>query len=312
MEYIRGLTWGWVGIPGTWATSEAEHSMAEAVKLGINWVTLAFQGLQDEPQSTRIDFAGGDTLTDDEVIGAIRRFHRLGIKVCLKPVVNCRDGTWRAHINFFDHEVPGEPGWRAWWKSYDDFILHYADIAERTQCEMFCVGCEMVQADRRVDDWRRLVARVRDVYSGLVTYNCDKYQEERVQFWDAVDVISSSGYYALASWPARVQQLRAFAERWSKPFFFMEVGCPSRTGSAQAPYDWTHPGEANPGEQDEFYRTLFAALDKEPWFYGYMLWDWPAHLYPLEQASTDRGYCMYGKPAAERIRAYYAAKAASG
>ncbi|MCL6632879.1 MAG: 1,4-beta-xylanase [Alicyclobacillus herbarius] len=310
MEYIRGMTWGWVGIPGTWGTPEAEHSIEEAVKLGINWVTIAFQGLQDKPQSTQIDFGGGDTLEDADIRWAIRRFHDRGIKVCLKPVVNCRDGTWRAHINFFDHEVPGEPGWSAWWQSYEAFILHYAVMAEETGCEMFCVGCEMVQADRRVDDWRRLIARVRDVYSGLVTYNCDKYQEEHVQFWDAVDVISSSGYYALDRWPVRVPELRAFAERWQKPFFFMEVGCPSRSGSAQVPYDWTHPGAINVTEQDEFYRVMFAALEDEPWFYGYMLWDWPARLYPLTQAANDRGYCVYGKPAARRIFEHYAAKAA--
>ena len=72
----------------------------------------------------------------------------LDLNVILKPMVNVSDGTWRAHINFFDMDVPCEPKWSDWFKSYNDFILHYADIAEETGCEMFVIGCELVNADR--------------------------------------------------------------------------------------------------------------------------------------------------------------------
>ena len=33
--------------------------------------------------------------------------------------------------------------WAAWFASYRPFILHYAEMAERTACELFCVGCEL-------------------------------------------------------------------------------------------------------------------------------------------------------------------------
>ncbi|MNN23996.1 hypothetical protein D3C81_1374100 [compost metagenome] len=54
------------------------------------------------------------------------------MKVCLKPIVNCADGTWRAHINFFDKDVPCEPKWSEWFRSYTAFILHYAVIAQES------------------------------------------------------------------------------------------------------------------------------------------------------------------------------------
>ncbi|GGJ12478.1 hypothetical protein GCM10010885_22350 [Alicyclobacillus cellulosilyticus] len=306
LEFIKGMTWGWPGIRGTWKTPEAEASLREMVdRLGVNWTAVAFSALQDHPQATEIRFEEPPTVTDEEVVWAVETAHALGLKVCLKPVVNCKNGTWRAHICFFDHDVPGEPTWGQWFASYERFILHYARIAEATGCEMFCVGCEMVQADKREREWRALIAKVRAVYTGLVTYNCDKYQEERVRWWDAVDVISASGYYAPERWDERIAAIEQVVAREQKPFFFMETGCPSRKGSLRYPNDWTHQGPPSMEEQDRFYRAMFAKLDGKPWFHGYMLWDWPARLYPREQAPRDDGYCIYGKTAEATVRAYY-------
>lgn len=305
MDYINGMTWGWVGTRGTWANEEADFSMTEMVKLGVNWTAIAFSALQDHPQATEIRYKEEPTVTDAEVVWAIEKAHSLGLNVCLKPVVNCANGVWRAHINFFDRDVPCEPKWSDWFASYSEFILHYARIAQETGCEMFCVGCEMVQTDRRETEWRELIRKVRMVYSGVITYNCDKYQETNVTWWDAVDVISSSGYYPIDQWDERVATLETFAERHNKPFFFMEAGCPSREGSAMLPNDWGLEGALSWEEQDNYYRVMFNAIGRKPWFHGFMLWDWPAQLYTKGEANSNDDYCMYGKPAAKTIEAFY-------
>ena len=31
---------------------------------------------------------------------AVQRAHENGVRVCLKPMVNCKDGAWRASIDF--------------------------------------------------------------------------------------------------------------------------------------------------------------------------------------------------------------------
>ena len=36
----------------------------------------------------------------------------------------------------------------------------------------------------------KLIAEVRTVYDGPVGYNCDKYGEDHITWWDAVDVIA--------------------------------------------------------------------------------------------------------------------------
>ncbi|NQX47768.1 1,4-beta-xylanase [Paenibacillus tritici] len=308
-EYIGGVTWGFMGVRGTWANADAETSM-ELMKAttAANWTAIAFSAVQATPQSTVIPYRENPTVADEEIHWAIRKAKTMDLKVCLKPIVNCADGTWRAHINFFDKDVPCEPKWSDWFRSYTAFILHYAVIAEQSGCEMFCIGCELVMSDRRAEQWRALIAEVRKVYSGILTYNCDKYQEDNVTWWDALDVISSSGYYPLQDWEAQLDRIEAVVKQHNKPFFFMEAGCPSRIGSAAVPNDWTLKGDPSSREQERFYEEMFRSCDGRDWVQGFMLWDWPAHLYPIESAPANDDYCMYGKSAAVTISQYYQSK----
>ncbi len=301
---ICGMTWGWVGTRGTWATPAAAESMRRMAEHDVTWTALAYAAEQATPFSTEIPLDGVQ-VSDDEIVGAIREAHALGLQVCLKPVVNVADGTWRAHIGFFDWDVPGEPSWTQWFASYRAFILHAARIAEAEGCAMLCVGCEMVRADGQEAHWRALIASVREVYSGLVTYNCDKYQENRVTWWDAVDVISSSGYYPSGAWPTQLARIESVVAAHDKPFFFMEAGCPSREGSAALPNDWSLPGAASGEEQVRYYEEMFREVRARPWVRGLMLWDWPARLYPEQDAAANDDYCPFGKTAGRFMAAQY-------
>ncbi|QJD82045.1 glycoside hydrolase family 113 [Cohnella herbarum] len=307
-ETVNGMTWGWTGVRGTWMGPIAEDSMLRMSAMGVNWVAIALSAEQATAQSTTIPYREAPTVTDEETRWAIRNAKSLGMKVCLKPVVNCADGTWRAHISFFRQKVPGEPSWSEWFASYGEFIVHYAKIAEQEGCEMFCVGCEMVQSDSREAEWRDLIAKVRAVYSGWITYNCDKYQEDHVTWWDAVDIISSSGYYPIDQWESQLDRIENALSKWNKPFFFMETGCPSREGSSLKPNDWSLPGGPSEEEQEAYYSAMFEACSRREWMRGYMLWDWPAKLYSREEASSNDDYCMFGKKAETIVRNYYTSK----
>jgi len=279
--------------------------MEAMTELGVNWVTLAYGALQATAQSTSISFRAGPTVTDDEIRAAASHARSLGLKVCLKPVVNVADGTWRAHIGFFDVDVPGEPTWDAWFESYRAFVVHHARLAAELGAEMFCIGCEMVRADAHEAQWRALIAQVRGVYGGLLTYNCDKYQEDRLTWWDAVDVISASGYYPTGTWPEHLDRIAAVVGREDKPFCFLEAGCPSREGSPARPNDWTLVGPASERAQAGYLDEMLTACATRPWVGGFMLWDWPAELYAPEDGATEDGYCMYGKAGTEVVRRHF-------
>lgn len=298
------MTWGWVGERHQWQTPLAEHSFNALARINVNWVTIAFQALQDTPQSTVIDYQAKDLVTDEQVRWAIRMAKSKGYQVCLKPVVNCRNGTWRGFISFFDEDVPAEPTWDQWFQSYREYLNHFAKLAQEEDVELFSVGCEMVMTDKQADRWRETVRQVRQHFDGLVTYNCDKYQEDRLSWWDAVDVISASGYYPQGTWATHMQRIEKVVQKYHKPFVFLEAGCPSRSTSPARPNDWTLQGPADGEAQRQFYEEMLTAFDYS-WMKGFMLWDWPAVLYPLESAAANKDYCVYGKPAEELLAAVY-------
>lgn len=307
-DHFSAMTWGWVGDRGTWTTDAARASLDALEELGCSWIVLAYATLQATPQSTRIDYMAAPTLTDDEVRWGIRESRRRGWKVCLKPVVNVANGTWRGFIGFFDQDVPGEPTWAEWFASYTDYIVHHARIAEEEGVELFVIGCEMVMTDGREAEWRALIERVREVYSGLVTYNCDKYQEDRLTWWDAVDVISASGYYPTGEWQQQLDRIEPVVRRHGKPFLFIEAGCPSRDTSPQRPNDWTLEGAPSGQAQADYLDEMFTACAARDWVGGFALWDWPAALYDPSDAPANTDYCMYAKPGESIVRDYYASR----
>jgi len=306
VKYIKGFTFGFMTPRGEYLTEESKRSLRiMKEQTSADTVLLALAAHQETAQSEEVDYLGAHMPSDEELVGMIDYAKKLGLRVILKPLVNCIDGTWRAHINFFDKEVPCEPKWSKWFKSYTQYQLHYAHIAQQTQCEMLIVGCEMVQTERRADQWRQLIKEVKKVYTGLVSYNTDKYQEDNVTWWDAVDVISSSGYYPINDWDHQLKRIESIIKNYDKPFFFAEAGCPSRKGSSMVPNNWEYLGELSLEEQASYYQVMFEKCKDIDWIEGFGLWDWKSDLYQEKDGAKDDGYEVYGKPACDIIRAYY-------
>ena len=309
MEFIKAVTYGFMAQRGELGTPAARKSLALLKeRTAATHLILAVVANQENAQATTIDWQSAATPSDEELGAIIDEARRLELKVILKPIVNVSDGTWRAHINFFDYDVPCEPKWSEWFASYQKFIVHYAKLATVKNCEMLVVGCELVNSDRRQAEWRATIAAVRQVYGGLLTYNCDKYQEEHVTWWDALDVISSSGYYPIDQWEAQLDRIEATVKKFNKPFFFCEVGCMSVAGSEKIPNDWHVAGPLSQERQAAWYTAMFKSGAGRPWLQGYGLWDWKATLYPLAEADQNRDYALYGKMAERVVKKSFSKK----
>lgn len=306
MRYLNGCTFGFMSRRGFTQREEWKNSLRlMKEETGCEAVILPVAALQDHAYSTKVDYDTPDVMSMDDVRAVAKEARSLGMRVVIKAMVNCRDGYWRAYIRFFDSYVPTEPTWEQWFGSYGEFVVDLARTAQEIQAEMFCVGCEMVGADHRAAEWRKLIADVRQVYTGTVTYNCDKFQENNVTWWDAVDAISSSGYYPIDQLEEHFTRIEQVAEKFDRPFFFMESGCPSRKGSEYVPNNWAFGGEQCLDSQTQWYQAYVDALLRHPKIRGCVWWDWSAmRLYPIERAFTDAGYAIYGKPAARVLREY--------
>lgn len=306
MKMIKGITFAPFSRRGNLDTKAAKSSLRNLKKLtGANLIILVPNGLQETPQSETIAYETKANASDEEFLSIIEYAHSLDLAVALKPTANCMNGTWRAHISFFDKDVPCEPKWGNWFASYTAFQLHYAKLAEKSGCEMFIAGCEMVMSEHRDAEWRKLISDIKEVYHGPVSYNTDKYQEDNVTWWDCVDVISSSGYYPVNDWENQLDRIEKVVKKFNKPFFFAECGCMSTKGSFLVPNDWCIRGEVALDEQAAWYKAMFEACKKHPFVRGFCVWDWAAKQYPLSRATTHTGYEIYGKPALEVVHHYY-------
>lgn len=306
MKFVKGITFAPFAHKGILCKKEAQKSLDNlTARTGANLIILVPNGMQDTPQSEHIDYQSDATMSDEELIHVIEYAYSKGLRVAIKPTANCKNGTWRAHINFFDEDVPCEPKWKNWFQSYTDFQLHYAEIAEKYHCEMFIAGCEMVQSERRDTEWRKLIGDIKNNYGGLVSYNTDKYQEHNVRWWDAVDVISSSGYYPIHDWKNQLDRIEKVVKKFDKPFFFAECGCMSTQGSNMVPNDWSIRGTIDLEGQARWYEKMFSACKNRDWVEGFALWDWSAKQYAPEKAGINGGYDIYCKPAEKVVKDFY-------
>lgn len=307
MQYLHAMSFAY-GERRGFSKKEAvwQHALREMLaSTGCDTVVLTVAALQDHAYATDVQFDAPDVMSMEDVLTVSRFIKQLGLSLIIKAMVNCRDGYWRAYIRFFDTYVPTEPTWEQWFASYGKFVNALAETAQKAQADMFCAGCEMVGTDHREAEWRRLIQDVRARYHGAVTYNCDKYQEEHVRWWDAVDVISSSGYYAMDALEENLRRIRTVVEAENKPFMFMECGCPSREGSEYCPNDWRHAGGLDLAAQERWYGAFCQAVEQNPWVRGAAFWDWSAtRLYSRESGAYDTGYSVYGKPAEAVLKAF--------
>lgn len=332
MPFLGGISFGY-DMKREDYFSDAPISSLEAMveQTGANTVVFAFHAMQDDAQSTTIDYIGEETPTKEGLKRLIDKARELNLYVVLKPMLDCRNGTWRGHINFFDKDVPCEPKWSEWFAAYTEFQLHFAKIAEELEADMLCIACEMVQTQRRETEWRNCIAEIRKHYTGLITWNCDKYQEDEVHFWDALDVISASGYYPINNWEEQLDRIEAVVKNYNKPFFFIECGCMTCKSSPMIPNNWHLFGNElnetakrlskSPDDIDvirqvvdfeaqvSFYREVFDKCGKRSFVNGFGLWDWAGkQKFDAETVNLDGGYEIYLKPSTKVVKEFFTSK----
>lgn len=320
---IKGYTYGYGGGPGAYRSERGVKSQELLYEIGVNWVCLAVPVNQQTYYSTEIPFDFKRCASFFDIKAAVERAHSHGVKVCLKPMVNCNDGVWRAQIDFPDSDMMGnDVYWKKWFDSYNAFMLYYAEIAENLGCEMLCIGCEMLGTERKTDYWRELIKKVREVYHGPLVYNTNHGHEEKIQWFDDVDYVGTSAYYPVGrkdgkpcgdvevmkqNWMKIRDDLAALAGKLGKKIIFMEIGCRSAEECASMPWDFSHRDlSKSDEEQANFYESVLSVMSEEPWFAGFFWWDWSTYIYDTEEdASKDRGFNIHLKKAEDIIKKWY-------
>jgi len=264
-------------------------------KTACNTVILVLGALQEDPQSNFVDYRHSAMPKDLDLIDFIRFAKSLELQVILKPVVECRDGSSRSEI------AHSTAALNEWLKSYTDFILHYAQIAEKTGCEMLFIGCRLLHLQSRMEFWNPLISQVREKYHGMLTYEADLYNEENIPFWDELDAVASSGNYSMNVMQKALERLEQLAKAYNKPLFMTECGCMSTKGASVTPDAWYLEGELSLEEQVSFFTHLFELCQNEKTLRGLGIWCWNNRRLTEKASQMDKRYFIYGKPVCQFI-----------
>ena len=201
---------------------------------------------------------------------------------------------------------------KAWFETYDAFIVSEARMAQSEGAEMFAVGTELVTMERYADQWREAIAKVRVVYKGSLIYCANHSEENKITWWDALDYIGIDAYYSLVEtinpkesdiekgWQPYLESCAAISAKYGKPVIFSEIGYMSRTGTAQRPFDFSLAQGYDEQAQADCYKAFFAKVYRQPWFAGVVFWNWD--IYGPEPGKQDPGYSPEGKKAEAIIR----------
>ena len=239
-----------------WQMPEMEATLDELKSLGVNSVAIhPYAQIREDGHVAAGRRSGASTT---HITTPLRWAHERKMTAMVIPHI-AYWGTkfsWRGEINFVTPEE-----WDRFFAEYESWIVQMAALAESEHAELFCVGLEFSYPQKYEERWRKIIAAVRAVYHGKVTYGANWNEYADVKFWDAVDYIGVLAYFPLtkttdpsaaeisAAWEKRCAELETFSKKNGKQFLFVEIGLQrkrARRGGAVGLQDGRRTLRGNP------------------------------------------------------------------
>lgn len=303
----------------------APAALEPAASAGADWVAVIPYAFVD-PADPRVAFDRERQFWGETVPGVAKTIeyaHASGLSVFLKPHLWVRGQGWPGEF-----EPRTDAQWETFLSDYRDYILRFAEVADSMDVEMMSVGTEVdLVALARPDYWRALIAEVRAIYGGRLTYaaNWDKYRQ--IEFWDALDLVGVDAYFPLTdestpavetlveAWRPWSDELRDVARATGKPILFAEYGYRSVDGAAGRQWELPEGRRArglpsNGAAQAAAYEALFRVWWDRSWFAGGFAWKWYAGSPSAEWITTD--YSPQGKAAETVMASWYGGDGSAG
>nr|WP_320132250.1 hypothetical protein [uncultured Holophaga sp.] len=315
----RGMVLGlYAGLPDY----DYHEELSRIAATGATCVTLQAIYRMESHDSVEIVRHPTSSPTEESLRRTFREARVQGLRMMFFPTINIRDEAksakwWRGNIEPRD--------WDAWWRNYEAFNVHLARLAQEGGVEWYSVGTEMGSTHRFPDQWRHLVAAVRQVFHGKITYSVNFDSHDTFTFGDCLDVIGMNTYDPIAKkspWPSDeeirngwwwiVYKARTLSARFAdahgpKPVMITEIGYPSVAMAHAGPWDFRTDKPADPLLQDHLMKGALDVLRN--WSDGaavfYYLYGENLNKRPIG-GMDDRTYAPWGKPVEQTLRAYYA------
>jgi hypothetical protein len=277
------------------------------VGLNVNSLSIVFPVYMDDVAGSTVH-PGADTPSDDSLTALVRMARARRLTVMLRPILDEANvlPAWRGAIR------PRDPA--AWFASYDSLILSYARLAQREDVSSLAIGTELNSMESDLASWRGLIAAVRQVFAGQLTYAFNFGTSFQTALWPALDFVSIDAYFPLDHTPtvATAEQMRVDWLRWlsllervelpfGKPLVFTEVGIVPKAGAHLRPWDSAIRQSLSLEEQRAYYE---ATCEVTPTVVNGLYW-WNTGP-SLEGDLTPTDFSPIGRPAEDVVRSCYA------
>ncbi|MCB1037793.1 MAG: hypothetical protein KDD47_28425 [Acidobacteria bacterium] len=279
--FLRGMTITCPRAGQIWGSPFMSEALDQLRPLGVEWVSIHPYARIERDGTVRFRPAS----SSEFLASSVERVRNGGMRLFWKPhLAYWGNFTWRGEIDFgSDAEA-----WSRFFETYREFIVDQATFAQAQGVPLFAVGVELEGSVRFEEQWRAILAAVRRVYHGEITYAANWDRLESVPFWDAVDLIGVQAYFPLseaqdptegdlrAGWSGHLQRLRHLSQHFAdKPVLFAEIGYNRSSLAARTPWDYASQDtvEARALRQ----RLIAVALDsleREPYVRGLFWWKW--------------------------------------
>lgn len=291
--------------------------MADIKAVGAGWIAvIPYAFTRQNVPAVRYNEHGGQWWGEspEGVRQTIRSAHTAGIRVMLKPQVFVPHG-WTGNLDF-----PTAEDWEKWEAGYERYILPFASMADSLGVELFCIGTEFnASIQKRPQFWTGLIAKIRSVYRGRLTYSSNWDDWERVPFWKDLDYIGLGGYFPLVeaptpqvealqtAWSPIKARLKKFSNDTGRPILFTEFGYLSVDGCGWRNWELESGIETrniNEQAQANCLEALMASFQPEDWWAGGFLWKWFPNMRGHE-GYPERDYTPQGKLAEKVLQKWY-------
>ena len=231
----------------------------------------------------------------------------------LKPQIWVWRGVFTGEL-----KMQSEVSWQELEKSYEDFILTYAALAEESKVEIFCIGTELEEfVVNRPEFWKQLIQKLRAQYQGKLTYAANWDEYGRTPFWASLDYIGIDAYFPLSEertptveqlkegWQPWKNRIAVLSKEVSRPVLFTEFGYRSMDYTAKKPWLVDRNEEnVNLEGQVNAKKAIFESFWDEDWFAGGFVWKWFIH-HDKAGGPQDNRFTPQNKPAQEIIKTFY-------
>ncbi len=290
-----------------------ERSIRNLRAMGCRWINFVVNARQKGLTAVHLSMDHKKSLSAPDILRVLAFAHSLHIKTMLMPIVLLDHATgseWRGAIK--------PRSWPMWFAGYRRYILRAARWAQAGHVRIFSVGSELLTSESHKRQWIRIVAAVRRLFHGKLTYssNWDHYQDVRI--WPELNYVGMNSYYDLgkrahkpvgqimATWRPIQRNMLAFARRMHKPLLITETGWDNLQNTLEKPWDYVGTGRIEPGVQARAYEAYIRVWRRLPprEFAGVFFWEW----WPGVKPTHYGAYSLQGEPALPLVEHWISGK----